>query len=130
MLMLTQELFGSEDPELKRGKQAPSANACKTAESLKSVVADFKSYFELVTADRRLILATLLANAVMNGEPISDCSGLISPDTPTGGKCNYRGVFHDRQAQDIRRQFQAARRKDDQGPGAYRSAGLSGFKYW
>jgi hypothetical protein len=33
------------------------------------------------------------------------CSGLISPDTPIGGKCIYRGVFHDQQTQNIRRQL-------------------------
>ncbi len=31
-----------------------------------------------------------------------DCAGLISPDTPIGGKYIYRGVVHDRQTQNIR----------------------------
>ncbi|WP_222931616.1 hypothetical protein, partial [Pseudomonas sp. WS 5354] len=49
-----------------------------------------------------------------NGRLNRGCSGLISPDTSIGGECIYRGVFHDWQTQDIRRQLQAAGRKDDQ----------------
>lgn len=80
MLMLTQELFGSEDPDLKREKQQKTANAKTTAESLMSIVADFRNYFEKVTADRRLNprndVATLLANAVVNGQPLDDIARL------------------------------------------------------
>ncbi|RDK11785.1 cytochrome P450 [Cupriavidus lacunae] len=80
MLLLTQELFGGEDPELKRARQEESANDGALAKSLMAVVADFRDYFEKVTADRRANprndVATLLANAVVNGEPISEISRL------------------------------------------------------
>lgn len=33
------------------------------------------------------------------GVMLGSCSGLISRDTPIGGKCIYRGVFRDRQTQ-------------------------------
>lgn len=80
MLLLTQELFGSEDPELKRAKQEKSADDGAMAKNLMAVVADFRDYFEKVTAERRVNprndVATLLANAVVNGEPISEVSRL------------------------------------------------------
>lgn len=80
MLLLTQELFGSEDPELKRAKQEKSADDGAMAKNLMAVVADFRDYFEKVTAEKRVNprndVATLLANAVVNGEPISEVSRL------------------------------------------------------
>lgn len=80
MLMLTQELFGSEDPELKREKQTSPANGGATAESMMAIIADFRAYFDQITADRRRHprndVASLLAHAVVNGEPISDVARL------------------------------------------------------
>ncbi|WP_354673912.1 cytochrome P450 [Cupriavidus alkaliphilus] len=76
MLMLTQELFASEDPELKRARQGVSASPSDMGKALMAVVADFNDYFERVIADRRTNprndVATLLANAVVNGKPLSN----------------------------------------------------------
>jgi len=65
MLRLTQELFGAADPELRRGT---------TPEELEKVVADFFTYFTALTEDRRAHptddLASVIANATLNGQPI------------------------------------------------------------
>jgi cytochrome P450 len=67
MLKLTQELFGSEDSELQRG-----ANQ----EMLLATVMEMFQYFAGVTAARRETptqdLASAIANATINGEPLSD----------------------------------------------------------
>ncbi|MDH1301382.1 cytochrome P450 [Achromobacter sp. GD03932] len=80
MLLLTQELFGSEDPELKRAGQARASDPEALAKYTLAIVADFRAYFEKVTADRRANprndVATLLANAVIDGVPISEDSRL------------------------------------------------------
>jgi cytochrome P450 len=75
MLKLTQEIFGPEDPELNRNKQnAPTAE--QRAGMLKAVIADFGAYFKTITEDRRVHprndVATVLANALLDGEPLSD----------------------------------------------------------
>lgn len=76
MLTLTQELFGSEDSEYKRQKSHEGDASSATANSLLSVVADFKEYFERLTEERRANprndVASLLANAVLDGEPIDE----------------------------------------------------------
>ncbi len=75
MLMLTQELVGTDDPELSRDKGAAKDPKAKT-DSRRAVVADFARYFDAITADRRANprndVASLLANAVIDGEPLSD----------------------------------------------------------
>ncbi len=75
MLMLTQELVGNDDPELSRHKGAANDPKGKT-DSRRAVVADFARYFDAITADRRANprndVASLLANAVIDGEPLSD----------------------------------------------------------
>jgi cytochrome P450 len=67
MLKLTQELFGSEDAEFKRGT---------TTEEQSAVLLDMFQYFSAVTASRREHptedLASAIANACINGEPLSD----------------------------------------------------------
>jgi cytochrome P450 len=67
MLKLTQELFGSEDPELRRGT---------TQEEQMQVILDFFAYFTGLTAERRESpgpdLATVIANGTINGEPVGD----------------------------------------------------------
>jgi cytochrome P450 len=75
MLKLTQEIFGPEDPELNRNRQhAPTAE--QRANMLNAVIADFGAYFKTITEDRRTHprndVATVLANAVLDGEPLSD----------------------------------------------------------
>lgn len=75
MLMLTQQLVGSDDPELGRDKGAAKGSKEKM-DSRREVVADFARYFNGITADRRANprndVASLLANAVIDGEPLSD----------------------------------------------------------
>ncbi len=68
MLMLTQQLFGGEDPDLQRDEVSP--------EVIAEVLADFYGYFTGLTADRRADptddLATLIANGEIDGEPMPD----------------------------------------------------------
>jgi cytochrome P450 len=65
MLKLTQELFGAADPELARGM---------TVEEQMQTIQDFFQYFMALTEDRRAHptedLASVIANAQLNGEPI------------------------------------------------------------
>jgi cytochrome P450 len=67
MLKLTQELFGSDDNEFKRG----SSN-----EDQLPALLDMFGYFNTVTASRRdhptEDLASAIANALIDGEPLSD----------------------------------------------------------
>ena len=67
MLKLTQELFGSDDDEFKRGT---------TTEDQTPVLLDMLQYFNGVTAARREHptedLASAIANARVDGEPLSD----------------------------------------------------------
>ena len=68
MLRLTQELFGQEDPDLQREPQSPEAR--------EKVVEDFFAYFRDLAENRRETptddLATLIANAVVDGQPIGE----------------------------------------------------------
>ena len=72
MLKLTQELFGSTDPDLAR--DAP------TGEEATLVLMDFYQYFTELTAERRANptedLATLIANAQLDGEPLPDLESM------------------------------------------------------
>ncbi|MBV8349990.1 MAG: cytochrome P450 [Mycolicibacterium sp.] len=67
MLTLTQELFGGDDEEYKRGT---------TLEEQFQVLLDFFAYFNALTASRREHptedLASAIANARIDGEPLSD----------------------------------------------------------
>ena len=67
MLTLTQELFGSDDEEYKRGG---------TLEDQLAVLVDFFGYFATLTASRREHptedLASAIANAHIDGQPLSD----------------------------------------------------------
>ena len=64
MLKLTEELFGSTDPDMKREENTDFNNT----------VADFFNYFTAITEDRRKNprddVATVIANATIDGEPI------------------------------------------------------------
>lgn len=75
MLMLTQQLFGPTDPELNRAR-AEVVDPVEGLNLLKLVIADFENYFKGLTEDRRRNpkedVATVLANATVNGEPIPD----------------------------------------------------------
>lgn len=75
MLMLTQQLFGPTDPELNRSREAITS-AEQAIAMLDYVIADFTQYFGALTADRRANpredIATVIANATINGEQIPD----------------------------------------------------------
>ncbi|MCH9668263.1 MAG: cytochrome P450 [Actinomycetia bacterium] len=68
MLQLTQEMFGGDDTEHKRGEG--------TTEDLLAVLMDFFAYFSALTTSRREHptgdLASAIANGKINGEPLSD----------------------------------------------------------
>ncbi|HEX3283830.1 MAG TPA: cytochrome P450 [Mycobacterium sp.] len=67
MLTWTQELFGSDDDEFKRGT---------SAEDQMPALLEMFQYFTMLTASRRENptedLASAIANATINGEPLSD----------------------------------------------------------
>ncbi len=67
MLKLTQEMFGSQDPDQGRGEEM---------DDLMGVLLDFFAYFKGVVEDRKKNptddLATVLANAVVDGAPMED----------------------------------------------------------
>jgi cytochrome P450 len=71
MHMLTQEMFGGDDDEYKRGT---------TPEEQLAVLADFFNYFAALTASRRATptedLASAIANGLVDGEPMSDVDTL------------------------------------------------------
>lgn len=75
MLKLTQELFGAQDPELNRERQEMMSNADAFAQ-IQGVIADFFMYFKAITDDRkanpREDVASVIANAKLDGEPIND----------------------------------------------------------
>ncbi|OHD00114.1 MAG: cytochrome [Sphingopyxis sp. RIFCSPHIGHO2_01_FULL_65_24] len=75
MLMLTQQLFGSTDPELNRSREAITS-AEQAIAMLHYVIADFEQYFGALTADRRANpredIATVIANATIDGGQIPD----------------------------------------------------------
>jgi cytochrome P450 len=75
MLKLTQELFGSQDPELNRSRTAVR-DPVEIVTMLKATVADFSTYFSKITEERRKTprddVATVIANGQIDGRPISD----------------------------------------------------------
>jgi cytochrome P450 len=75
MLMLTQQIFGPTDPELNRAR-AEITDIAQGIQMLQFVIADFEAYFASITQDRRTNpkddIATVIANSVVNGAPISD----------------------------------------------------------
>ena len=73
MLMLTQQLFGQEDPDLQRGEVSPEVQA--------QVIGDFNAYFSQLTASRRAESTDDLASAIANGE----IDGRTLPDLETMG---------------------------------------------
>jgi cytochrome P450 len=74
MLKLTQEIFGAQDPDTARARKA--VTAAQLADIWKATVDDFSAYFRGVSEDRRARprddLATVIANAQIDGQPISD----------------------------------------------------------
>jgi cytochrome P450 len=74
MLKLTQELFGSQDPDTARIREALSPE--QFSDMMQSVVNDFGAYFRGITEERRSHprddLATVIANARIGGEYMPD----------------------------------------------------------
>ena len=74
MLKLTQELFGSQDPDTARVREALSPE--QFSDMMQSVVNDFGAYFRGITEERRSHprddLATVIANARIGGEYMPD----------------------------------------------------------
>jgi cytochrome P450 len=75
MLKLTQEMFGGEDPDLNRARSVELTPE-QVTQFVIEAVRDFESYFMKMAADRRANpqddVATVIANAVIDDEPISD----------------------------------------------------------
>lgn len=73
MLKLTQELFGSADPDVNRSGQALN-DTDQALASLQATVMDFMTYFNAVTEDRRRNprndLASVIANGAIEGQPL------------------------------------------------------------
>jgi len=73
MLKLTQELFGATDPDLRRegGEDTPEARQAE----VQATLTDFFNYFNALTEDRRANprddVASTIANASIDGRPIS-----------------------------------------------------------
>ncbi len=74
MLRLTQELFGTEDPDFTRAEGEPKPYAASDAGM--AVIMDFFAYFSELTASRRAEptpdLASMVANASIDGRPLDD----------------------------------------------------------
>lgn len=73
MLKLTQELFGSADPELNRA-QGTVQDTDQALANLQATVADFIVYFNEMTEDRRrnprADIASVIANGQIEGQPL------------------------------------------------------------
>jgi cytochrome P450 len=73
MLKLTQELFGSADPDVNRSGQAIEGTD-QGIEQVQATVLDFMTYFNAMTEDRRRSprkdLASVIANGEINGQPL------------------------------------------------------------
>ena len=74
MLKLTQELFGTSDPEMNRLGATP-LDSNEMLMGLIATVQDFTSYFEAMTEDRRVHpredVASVIANGQIKGQPLS-----------------------------------------------------------
>ncbi len=78
MLQLTQEIFGAADPELSRHKGSFTASAPQKLDI--SVITDFFEYFRALSERKRAQpsddLGSVIANSVIDGQPISDLEAL------------------------------------------------------
>jgi cytochrome P450 len=79
MLMLTQELFGPQDPDSGRVK-ITDMDPAMLAEAIQATLTDFYGYFTKISEDRRANprddLATVIANGKIDGQQISDFEAL------------------------------------------------------
>jgi len=78
MLKLTQEIFGSTDPDLNRSGQAVSQ--AKSMEDTRQTIMDFFMYFNAMTEDRRQKpmddLASVIANGQIDGKPLGPAEAI------------------------------------------------------
>jgi len=78
MLRLTQEYFGSKDADLNRDRAALSAD--EHFQGVRRVIEDATAYFGEISAARRRNptddLASVIANAVIDGKPINDVDAM------------------------------------------------------
>ncbi len=77
MLKLTQEMFGAQDEDLTRDKDAIARqDAAAALAAMQGVLADFFQYFTAITADRRANprddVSTVIANGQIDGAPIGE----------------------------------------------------------
>jgi cytochrome P450 len=77
MLKLTQEMFGAQDEDLTRDKDAiANQDVAASLEAMQGVVADFFQYFTEMTQNRRAHprddVSTVIANGKIDGEPIGE----------------------------------------------------------
>lgn len=76
MLSLTQDLFGRDDPDKTRTAPEEANNPAAYAAMVQGIIDDFGRYFTDICIDRRAHpkddLATVIANAEIDGKPISD----------------------------------------------------------
>lgn len=74
MLFLTQQMFGGQDEDLNKSGMADLSPE-QISEIVLGAVKDFEAYFETLAAERRANptndVATILANAVIDGEPMN-----------------------------------------------------------
>src|SRR5258706_5887472 len=79
MLKLTQELFGAADPELGRGGPPP-VDKPEDQQMDFGVIIDFSNYFRALSEERRKNptddLASIIANSVIDGQPLSDLEAM------------------------------------------------------
>jgi cytochrome P450 len=80
MLKLTQEIFGAADPELGRSGGSQMALPAEERDLDFSVITDFFEYFRKLSERKRANpsddLASLIANARIDGQPISDLEAM------------------------------------------------------
>jgi cytochrome P450 len=80
MLKLTQEIFGAADPELGRSGGNQMDLASEERELDFSVITDFFNYFRALSERKRANpsddLASVIANAQIDGQPISDLEAM------------------------------------------------------
>jgi len=80
MLKLTQELFGSTDPDLNRDQAELTEDFERNLAQVQSVIGDFFTYFDAITQDRRANpredLSTFIANGKIDGESMGPMEAL------------------------------------------------------
>lgn len=81
MLKLTQEIFGAQDEDLSRRKDAIANRDVEAGlASIQQTLAEFFMYFTAITADRRANprddVSTVIANGMVDGEPIGQLEAM------------------------------------------------------